>query len=70
MCRYNGRLKLQRTVEVRLGQQLLRGTRIPAYKQKAPEGALSVNTMTQMPLPRLGDVAERSASEPWRGSGS
>jgi hypothetical protein len=42
MRRYNGRLKLQRTVEARLGQQLLRGTRIPAitaYKQKAPEGA-------------------------------
>jgi hypothetical protein len=37
---------------------------------KAPEGALSVNTMTQMPLPRRGDVAKRSASEPWRGSGS
>ena len=71
MRRYNGRLKLQRTVEVRFGQQLLRGTRIPAitaYKQKAPEGALSVNTMTQMPLPRRGDVAKRSASEPLRGS--
>jgi len=37
--------------------------------KKAPEGALSVNTMTQMPLPRRGDVAKRSASEPWRGSG-
>jgi hypothetical protein len=37
--------------------------------KKAPEGALSGNTMTQMPLLRLGDVAKRSASEPWRGSG-
>jgi hypothetical protein len=37
---------------------------------KAPEGALSVNTMTQMPVPRQGDVAKRSASELWRGSGS
>jgi hypothetical protein len=73
MCRYNGRLKLQRTAEVRLDRQFLRGIRIPtttAYKQKAPEGALSVITTTQMPLPRRGDVAKRSASEPWRGSGS
>jgi hypothetical protein len=42
MCRYNGRLKLRRTAEVRLGPQFLRGTcllEITAYKQKAPEGA-------------------------------
>jgi hypothetical protein len=39
-------------------------------KEKAPEGALSVNTMTQMSVRRLGDVAKRSASEPWRGTGS
>jgi hypothetical protein len=72
MCRYNGRLKLRRTAEVRLDRQFLRGTRIPAttaYKQKAPEGALSVITMTQLPVPRQGDVAKRSASEPWRGMG-
>jgi len=25
--------------------------------------------MTQMPVPRRGDVAKRSASEPWRGIG-
>ena len=37
--------------------------------KKAPEGALNGNTMPQMPLLRLGDVAKRSASEPWRGSG-
>jgi hypothetical protein len=37
--------------------------------KKAPEGALGGNTMTQMPLLGLGDVAKRSASEPWRGSG-
>jgi len=66
MCRYNGRLKLRRIAEVLLCRQFLRGVRIPAITahEKAPEGALSVNTMTQMPLPRLGDVAERSASEP------
>ena len=72
MCRYNGSLKLQRTAEVRLDRQFHRVIRIPAttaYKQKAPEGALSVNTMTQLPVPRQGDVAKRSASEPWRGMG-
>jgi hypothetical protein len=72
MRRYNGRLKLRRTAEVRLGRQFPRGNLIPAitaHMKKAPEGALSGNTMTQMPLPRRGDVAKRSASEPWRGSG-
>ncbi len=42
--------------------------RVPS--EKAPEGALCVSAMTHMPLARLGDVAKRSASEPWRGSGS
>ena len=37
--------------------------------KKAPEGAFSKTTMTQMPVPRRGDVAKRSASEPWRGTG-
>jgi hypothetical protein len=43
-------------------------SRVPS--EKAPEGALSKATMTQLPVLRLGDVAKRSASEPWRGSGS
>ncbi len=38
-------------------------------KEKAPEGALSKATMTQMQELRLGDVAKRSASEPRRGTG-
>jgi hypothetical protein len=44
----------------------------PSYvpKEKAPEGALSKATMAQMPVLQLGDVAKRSASEPWRGTGS
>jgi hypothetical protein len=71
MCRYNGRLKLRRTAEVRLDRQCLRGTRITAttaYKQKAPEGALCVSSMTQLRVPRQGDVAKRSASESWWGT--
>jgi len=43
-------------------------SRVPI--EKAPEGTLSVITMTQLPVPSLGDVAKRSASEPWRGTGS
>jgi hypothetical protein len=35
--------------------------------KKAPEGALSGNTMTQMSVPRQGNVAKRSTSEPLRG---
>jgi hypothetical protein len=44
----------------------------PSYvpKEKAPEGALSKATMTQMPMLRLGDVAKRSASESWWGTGN
>jgi len=38
--------------------------------KKAPEGALSKTTMTQMSVLRPGDVAKRSASEPWRGTSS
>ena len=71
MCRYNGRLKLRRTAEGRLGRQFPRGIRIPAmtaHKQKAPEGALSDAPDGSAGDPRRGDVAKRSASEPLRGA--
>ena len=54
MCRYNGRLKLRRTAEGRLGRQFPRGIRIPAmtaHKQKAPEGALSDAPMAAPGIP-------------------
>jgi cobalamin synthase len=38
--------------------------------KKAPEGAFCVSFMTQLPVPRRGDVAKRSASELRRGTGS
>jgi hypothetical protein len=38
--------------------------------KKAPEGAFCVSFMTQMPVPRWGDVAKRSASELRQGTGS
>ena len=72
MCGYSGRLKLRRTAEVRLDRQCLRGTRITAttaYKQKAPEGALCVSSMTQLPLPRQGSEALRLATSPRRSNG-